>query len=90
MRVSSKCKLTIDDRKSRPRIMSPYNSKIRIPRVNSNLPSLRCSSRGSGNGGIKQIDNMRKSLSLKYKQAPGRNILEIDGRSSNDIDKLKS
>ena len=71
-------------------MMSPYNSRVRIPRTNSNLPSLRCSSRGSGNDGVRRIDDMQKSTSLKSKQAPGRNILEIDGRASNDIGKIKA
>ena len=73
----------------RQRVTSPYNSKVAIP---TNTLKSRCSSRGSGleSTGGKRLDSMRKSKTLKQKPpSVGHNILEVDGRTSKDLGKIK-
>jgi len=92
MRTSSKGGLHgLEAGSARQRVTSPYNSKVAIPHEKS-LRS-RCSSRGSGleSAGGKRLDSMRKSNTLKHKKPPsvGHNILEVDGRTSKDLGKIK-
>jgi hypothetical protein len=92
MRMSSKSGFQgLEAGSARQRVTSPYNSKVGIPHEKS-LRS-RCSSRGSNkeSTGAKRLDSMRKSNTLKHKKPPsvGHNILEVDGRTSKDLDKIK-